>query len=156
MSAALLFALLVAYTPFASVWLDTVSSHNSLRSVLAASVTPALCVLALAVVLTARLANKLPPNTVAGLIAAIVGYELLSFAMPLIATVERDERITATPAHGALSELLEPGERLGGEGWTFFPSTTALFDIDDARGQVSKSPGYNALYRVGKDPELTC
>ena len=150
-SAALLFALLVAYTPFASVWLDTVSSHNSLRSVLAASVTPALCVLALAVVLTARLANKLPPNTVGWLIAAIVGYELLSFAMPLIATVERDERITATPAHGALSELLEPGERLGGEGWTFFPSTTALFDIDDARGQVSKSPGYNALYRV-EDP----
>ena len=53
------------------------------------------------------------------------------------------------------TELLDPGERLSGEGWTFFPSTSSLFDIDDARGQVIKSPAYNALLRAVTPDALT-
>ena len=74
-------------------------------------------------------------------------------AVPTI--VEPAEQITATPAHAEVTEMLAPGERLSGEGWTFFPSTTALFDIDDARGQLFKSRGYNALLRAEVPDAIT-
>ena len=140
--------LLLAFLPFVGDWWDAARSHNALRQVLALSVIPALCALAVAVVILARLRGWLTSTAVGWAFVAIIGFELLSFAMPVPTIVEPADRITATPAHAEVKELLSPGERLGGEGWTFFPSTTALFDIDDARGQVFKSWGYTALLRA--------
>ena len=77
----------------------------------------------------------------------VVAVELLSFAMPVPTIVSRAERLASTPAHDEVTNLLAPGERLAGEGRTFFPSTTQLFDIPDARGQLLKSAGYQELLR---------
>lgn len=141
-------ALVVAFVPFGATWYDVVVSEGVLRQVLAVSLTPLFAAVAVVVVVLARMRGWLTANAAGWAVVAIVGYEMLSFVTPAHTTVERDERLTATPAHEAVSELLSPGERLSGEGWTFFPSTNALFNIDDARGQVQKSPGYNALIRV--------
>lgn len=140
--------LVVAFIPFGARWYDVVATEGVLRQVLAVSLTPLLAALAVVVVILARTRGWLTANAVGWAVVAIVGYEMLSFAMPAHTTAEQDEQLTATPAHDAVSELLAPGERLSGEGWTFFPSTSAFFNIDDARGQVQKSPGYNALIEV--------
>ncbi len=146
---------ILAFLPFLGDWLDAAQSHDVLRAVLSVSVVPALCALAVAVVILARLRGWMNPAAVGWAFVAIVGFELLSFAMPVPTIVEEAEQITATPAHAEVEELLAPGERLSGEGWTFFPSTTALFDIDDARGQLFKSRGYNALLRAEVPDAIT-
>ncbi len=146
---------ILAFLPFLGDWLDAAQSHDALRAVLSVSVVPALCALAVAVVILARLRGWLIPAAAGWAFVAIVGFELLSFAMPVPTIVEEAEQITATPAHAEVEKLLAPGERLSGEGWTFFPSTTALFDIDDARGQLFKSRGYNALLRAEVPDAIT-
>ena len=146
---------LLAFLPFLGDWLDATQSHDALRGVLSVSVVPALCALAVAVVILARLRGWLTSTAVGWAFVAIIGFELLSFAMAVPTIVEPAEQITATPAHAEVKEMLAPGERLSGEGWTFFPSTTALFDIDDARGQLFKSRGYNALLRAEVPDAIT-
>ena len=146
---------LLAFLPFLSDWLDAAQSHGALRGVLSVSVVPALCALAVAVGILARLRGWLTNTAVGWAFVGIIGFELLSFAMAVPTIVEPAEQITATPAHAQVKELLAPGERLSGEGWTFFPSTTALFDIDDARGQLFKSRGYNALLRAEVPEAIT-
>ncbi|MCY3850964.1 MAG: YfhO family protein [Acidimicrobiaceae bacterium] len=138
----------IAFLPFLADWLDAARSRGLVREVAAASVVPALCALGVAVVILARLRGWLKGAAVGWAFVAVIGFELLSFAMPVPTIVEPADQITATPAHAEVKELLAPGERLSGEGWTFFPSTTALFDIDDARGQLFKSRGYTALLRA--------
>lgn len=138
----------LVFLPFLGDWFDAARSNGVTREVLAVSVVPALCALGVAVVILARLRGWLKGVAVGWAFVAIIGFELLSFAMPVPTIVEPADQITATPAHAQVKELLEPGERLSGEGWTFFPSTTALFDIDDARGQLFKSRGYTALLRA--------
>ncbi|MCQ3814119.1 MAG: YfhO family protein [Acidimicrobiia bacterium] len=146
---------ILAFVPFLGDWLDAAQAHDVLRAVLSVSVVPALCALAVTVLILARLRGWLTSAAVGWAFVAVVGFELLSFAMPVPTIVEPAEQLTATPAHAQVKELLEPGERLGGEGWTFFPSTTALFDIDDARGDLLKSPGYNALLRAEVPAAIT-
>lgn len=138
----------VAFLPFLADWLDAARSRGLVREVAAASVVPALCALGVAAMIVARLRGWLAGVAVGWAFVAVIGFELLSFAMPVPTIVEPADQITATPAHDEVKELLAPGERLSGEGWTFFPSTTALFDIDDARGQLFKSRGYTALLRA--------
>ena len=146
---------LLAFFPFLGDWLDAAQSHDALRGVLSVSVVPALCALAVAVVILARLRGWLTSTAVGWAFVAIISFELLGFAMAVPTIVEPAEQITATPAHAEVTEMLAPGERLSGEGWTFFPSTTALFDIDDARGQLFKSRGYNALLRAEVPDAIT-
>ena len=147
--------LVIGFVPLGLIWFDKVQTEGVLREVLAVSVVPVLAAVAVAVLVLARMRGWLSNGAVGWALVAIVGFEMLSFVMPVHTIVERDQRLTATPAHFAVSELLEPGERLSGEGWTFFPSTTALFGIDDARGHLIKSEGYNALFRAEVPEALT-
>ena len=145
----------IVFLPFLADWLDAARSRGLVREVAAASVVPALCALGVAVLILARLRCWLAGVAVGWALVAVIGFELLSFAMPVPTIVEPADQITATPAHDEVKELLAPGERLSGEGWTFFPSTTALFDIDDARGQLFKSRGYTALLRAEVPDAIT-
>lgn len=147
--------LAIGFVPFGMIWFDKVQTEGVLREVLAVSVVPALSAAAVAVLVLARMRGWLSNGAVGWALVAIVGFEMLSFVMPVHTIVKREQRLTATPAHLAVSELLEPGERLSGEGWTFFPATTGLFDIDDARGHLMKSEGYNELFRAEVPEALT-
>ncbi len=148
-------AMATAMIPFGTVWFEAVTAEGVLREVLAVSVVPVLSAIAVAVIVLARIRGLLTVEATSWALAGVVGFEMLSFMMPVHTFAEPDERLTTTPAHAVVTGLLGPGERLSGEGWTFFPSTAALFDIDDARGQVIKSPGYNALFRAETPDALT-
>ena len=148
-------ALAIAMIPSGIVWFEAVIAEDVLREVLAVSVAPALSAAAVAAIVLARIRGWLTVEATSWALAGVVGFEMLSFMMPVHTFAEPDERLTATPAHAVVTELLDPGERLSGEGWTFFPSTSSLFDIDDARGHVIKSPAYNALFRAVTPDALT-
>ena len=129
-------------------WLDAARAAGVVREVVAVSTVPVLAALASITLVVARVRGRVSAGIVGWALVMVVGAELLSFAMPVPTIVSRDERLAATPAHEEVVNLLGPGERLAGEGRTFFPSTTQLFDIPDARGQLLKSPGYQELLRA--------
>jgi hypothetical protein len=139
--------------PSAFDWLDAARSTGVFRETLAVSTVPVLAAMATVALVVARSFRRLSGPMVGWAFVVVVGVEMLSFAMPVPTIVSREERLTATPAHGEVAALLAPGERLAGEGRTFFPSTTQLFDIDDARGQLLKSPGYQELLKA-LDPAM--
>lgn len=134
-------------------WLDEARRLGVVRDTIAASTAPILAASATVALVVARTRRRISTAVVGGGLVVVVAFELLSFAMPVPTIADRDQRLSATPAHDELRALLRPGERLAGEGRTFFPSTTQLFDIDDARGQVLKSAGYQALLRA-VDPDM--
>lgn len=143
----------LALAPSVKNWFDAAQANGVLRQTVAASSTSILAALATAGVVAARLRGRVGATAAGWGLVAIVGVELLTFAMPVPTTVSRSERLEATPAHGVVEAALEPGERLAGEGRTFFPATTQHFDIADARGQLLKSPGYQELLRA-IDPDM--
>jgi hypothetical protein len=137
----------LALVPSVMDWLDMARQAGASRQVVAHSIVPLIAGLAVLSILVARWRRRLSGPGTAWAIVGVVAFELLSFAMPVPTTAHRDQRLSETDAHRQVEELLEPGERLAGEGRAFFPNTTELFDIDDARGQVLKSAGYQALLR---------
>ncbi|MEZ5243835.1 MAG: YfhO family protein [Acidimicrobiales bacterium] len=134
-------------------WLDAARGAGVLRETLAVSTVPIVAALATVLLVVARVRGRASAGAAGWAMVIVVGTELLSFAMPVPTIVSREERLVATPAHDEVVQLLAPGERLAGEGRTFFPSTTQLFGIDDARGQLLKSPGYQELLRA-LDPAM--
>jgi hypothetical protein len=152
-TAAVLFVGVLGMLPSALDWLDAAQAAGILRETLAVSTVPALAVLATVALVVTRVRGRVTAGLVGWAMVVVVSVELLSFAMPVPTIVSREERLTATPAHDVVVDLLAPGERLAGEGRTFFPSTTELFDIADARGQLLKSPGYQELLRA-LDPAM--
>jgi hypothetical protein len=152
-TAAVLGAATLVLAPSALDWLDTARAAGVLRETLAVSATAALAAAATVGIVVARIRGRATAAAAGWALVAVVAVELLAFAMPVPTIVSRDERLASTPAHDEVIGLLAPGERLAGEGRTFFPSTTQLFDIDDARGQLLKSPGYQALLRA-LDPAM--
>ncbi|MEQ8840649.1 MAG: hypothetical protein RIB98_06685 [Acidimicrobiales bacterium] len=134
-------------------WLDVARAGGVFREVLAVSTVPAIALVATVALVVARIRGQATAAVVGWGLVVVVGVEMLSFAMPVPTIVSAAERLTATPAHEEVKNLLAPGERLAGEGRTFFASTTQLFDIDDARGQVLKSAGYQELLRA-VDPAM--
>ncbi|MDW3217943.1 MAG: hypothetical protein R8F63_04955 [Acidimicrobiales bacterium] len=144
---------LLALAPSAKNWLDAARANGALRQTVAVSSTSILAAAATIGVVAARLRGRLGATAAGWGLVAIVGAELLTFAMPVPTTVSRSERLEATPAHTVVQATLEPGERLAGEGRTFFPATTQHYDIADARGQLLKSPGYQELLRA-IDPDM--
>lgn len=134
-------------------WLDAARSVGAVRPSLAASSASGLGAVAVVALVVARVRGVIDSTRTGWAIVVVVAVELLAFAMPVPTIVSREERLAATPAHEVVQSELAPGERLAGEGRTFFPSTTQLFDIADARGQLLKSPGYQALLRA-VDPDM--
>ena len=96
-------ALAIAMIPSGIVWFEAVTAEDVLREVLAVSVVPALSAVCCG--------SDCPwPEFVAGLLsrpqagalAGVVGFEMLSFMMPVHTFAEPDERLTATPAHAVV------------------------------------------------------
>lgn len=146
---------LLALVPSLLDWLDAARGLGVLRQTIAASSASVMAAVAAIALIGARLRGRLGGRTAAGGLAVVVTVELLLFAMPVPTIVSRSERLESTPAHELVQGELEPGERLAGEGRTFFPATTQHFDIADARGQLLKSAGYQELFRAVDPVMLT-
>jgi hypothetical protein len=143
----------VAMLPSARHWVRAARAAGAVEESVATSAVAVMAAAAVLVALGARWRRWIRPVVAGWTLVAVVSFELLFFAMPVPTIVSRAERLHSTPAHTVVQEALEPGERLMGEGWTFFPATTAHFDIVDARGQLLKPPGYQELFRA-VDPNI--
>lgn len=146
---------LVVMLPSLVNWFDTARGLGVFRRTIAVSAAPLLAAAAAGTVIVARLRGRLDGRRTAWSLAVVVTVEVLLFAMPVPTIVSRSERLAATPAHDLVGAELGPGERLAGEGRTFFPATTQHFDIADARGQLLKSVGYQELLRAVDPAMLT-
>ena len=145
--------LAVAMVPSILHWSRSARDAGVLKETAAGATTSILAGVATIGVLVAAARRWITGSVVGWALVGVVSFELLSFAMPVPTTVSRAERLRVTPAHTAVLEALDPGEKLAGEGKTFFPGTTAHYDIDAALGPVLKTPGYQALLRA-VDPAI--
>ncbi len=138
----------VALAPSALHWARAARAAGVVEETAATAITPLIAGTVVVGVFYCASRRWITGMAAGWVLVAAVAYELLSFAMPVPTIVSRSERLSATPAHAEVVDTLEPGERLAGEGRTFFPATTAHYGIDDARGPVLKSLGYQALLRT--------
>lgn len=138
----------IAMLPSIRHWVRAARAAGTIEESVATSAVAVFAALAVIALLIARWRRWIRPSVAGWALVSVVAFELLFFAMPVPTIVSRAERLHATPAHSVVQDALDPGERLAGEGRTFFPATTAHFDIDDARGQLLKPPGYQELLRA--------
>lgn len=134
-------------------WAGDLEALGHRRTTLVASMIPlgATAVVALALFLRAR-----RPHPAAWFLPVMIAASLLeitAFAMPIPTVADRNQRLEATPEHELVAEILEPGERLAGEGWLFFPSSTQALGLDALGGDILRSPGHTALLRA-VDPAI--
>ncbi|RMH81185.1 MAG: hypothetical protein D6683_04570 [Actinomyces sp.] len=144
---------LVLLGPGLADWARGVDERGLWRTTLGTLVVPAATAVAVGAALVGRARGRLTVRALSALVVAGVAVELLAFALPVATVADPDQRILDTPSHAIVRGLLDPGERLAGEGTTFFPNTTQILGIDDLRGQLLKSPGYQAVL-AGIDPRV--
>ncbi len=138
----------IVMLPSVRHWVRAARAAGTIEESVATSAVATIAGLTVVAVLVARWRRWIRPCVAGWALVSVVAFELLFFAMPVPTIVSRAERLHATPAHAVVQEALDPGERLAGEGRTFFPATTAHFGIDDARGQLLKPSGYQELFRA--------
>jgi len=126
-------------------WYGEIQMRGIARQTIKAAVWPFLSAALMIVWFGLRHNGSIGAVRLRWLLLATVSLELLQFSIQVPTVVSRHDRLQPTDAHEQVRNLLGPGERLAGEGNTFFPNTSQLFGIDDARGQLLKSPGYQAL-----------
>ncbi len=141
----------LALLPSLRHWYHEASARGLLAESGQALLVPAVAAGVVLAVVVARLRRWLSPMGAGLVLVSVIAAELLVLLMAVPTTVDPDERLRATPAHEVVVAELPDGLRLGGEGYVFFPNTTASFGIDDIRGQMLKSDGYQALLRQAGD-----
>ncbi|NCG24133.1 MAG: YfhO family protein [Actinobacteria bacterium] len=134
-----------AMVPSAKTWFHELQAAGATKQVVAASTASLLALGACLGVGFARWKRWITPDAAGWVVLAAVTFELLLFAMPVPTIVGRHERLEATPAHQAVVAALEPGERLGSQGQTFFPNTTAQFGIDHVGANTEHPSAYREL-----------
>jgi len=142
----------IVMSPSALHWFRAARGVGAVEESVATSAVAGMALAGILVVVWARWRRWIRPVVAGWSLVAVMSFELLFFAMPVPTIVSRGERLRATPAHAVVQEALEPGERLVGADRTFFPATTAHFDIPDAGGQLLKPPGYQQLL-LAADPD---
>lgn len=139
---------IVAFTPWLVEWVGDLRDQGLVRETITAAMVPvaAAGVLGGGLLIARRVptfARHLPL-----LALVVVAAELLVFARPVATVVDRELAEITTPAHDFVRDGLAPGERLAGEGRTFFANTGQLTGIDDARGHLLISSEWGAALRL--------
>ncbi len=128
-----------------SRWFDEVQAVGATKQVLAASTASMLAIGVVAAVGVARWRRWVTNEAAGWIVLGAVVFELLLFAMPVPTIVSRDERLRATPAHRVAVDVLDPGERLAGDGDVFFPNASTQFGVPLANANVDHPPAFDAL-----------
>ncbi|NDH76084.1 MAG: hypothetical protein EBY52_04955, partial [Actinobacteria bacterium] len=81
-----------------------------------------------------------------GSVSLIVSVELLGFGYSVITVVDADEGRYETASHELVRDLLEPGERLAGDGRTFWANTNQITGHDDVRGHLFYPTGWRQVF----------
>ncbi|MEM8706235.1 MAG: hypothetical protein AAGE98_07250 [Actinomycetota bacterium] len=136
----------LAFSPWLLDWGREARARGLLDDTIRQAWLPMLAAIATVGVIVAVIARRPGARLVTGAVATIVAIELLGFGHSVITVVDDDEGGYETASHELVDELLEPGERLGGEGRTFWANTNQVTDHDDVRGHVFYPAGWRELF----------
>ena len=126
-------------------WVDAAHAAGAIRTALAESTTSVLAAVAFGGVVMCWRRGALAGEAVALVATALIAVEALSFGMAIPTVTDRDERLSATPTHAELLELVGEDGLVVGEGPALAPSVAARFGPNDLRVPRPRSAGETAL-----------
>ncbi|MEM8708710.1 MAG: hypothetical protein AAGE98_19765 [Actinomycetota bacterium] len=136
----------VAFSPWLIDWGREARARDLLRETAEQTWLPVVAAVATIGVVVAVIRRDSPARLVIAALVTIVSVELLGFGHSVITVVDDAEGEYETAAHDVVRELLEPGERLGGDGRTFWANTNQVTGHDDVRGHVFYPAGWRDLF----------
>lgn len=136
----------LAFSPWLVDWGREVRARGVLQTTIEQACLPMLASIAMIVTIAVAVRREQIGPALIGSVSLIVSVELLGFGYSVITVVDADEGRYETASHELVRDLLEPGERLAGDGRTFWANTNQITGYDDVRGHLFYPTGWRQVF----------
>ena len=136
----------LAFSPWLVDWGREARARGVLQTTIEQAWLPALAGIAMIVTIAVAVRREQIGPALIGSVSLIVSVELLGFGYSVITVVDADEGRYETASHELVRDLLEPGERLAGDGRTFWANTNQITGHDDVRGHLFYPTGWRQAF----------
>ncbi|MEO0492687.1 MAG: YfhO family protein [Actinomycetota bacterium] len=136
----------LAFSPWLLDWGREARARGLLQTTLEQAWLPVLAGVAMLVAIGVAVRRERTGPVLVGAVSLIVAVELLGFGHSVITVVDDEEGDYETASHDLVRDLLEPGERLAGDGRTFWANTNQVTGHDDVRGHVFYPAGWRDVF----------
>lgn len=136
----------LAFSPWLVDWGREARARGVLQTTIEQAWLPMLAGIAMIVTIALAVRREQIGPALIGSVSLIVSVELLGFGYSVITVVDADEGRYETASHELVRDLLEPGERLAGDGRTFWANTNQITGYDDVRGHLFYPTGWRQVF----------
>ncbi|NDH96421.1 MAG: hypothetical protein EBZ17_03030 [Actinobacteria bacterium] len=136
----------LAFSPWLVDWGREARARGVLQTTIEQAWLPVLAGIAMIVAIAVAVRREQIGPALIGSVSLIVSVELLGFGYSVITVVDADEGRYETASHELVRDLLEPGERLAGDGRTFWANTNQITGHDDVRGHLFYPTGWRQVF----------
>ncbi len=136
----------LAFSPWLVDWGREARARGVLQTTIEQAWLPMLAGIAMIVTIALAVRRERIGPALIGSVSLIVSVELLGFGYSVITVVDADEGRYETASHELVRDLLEPGERLAGDGRTFWANTNQITGYDDVRGHLFYPTGWRQVF----------
>lgn len=136
----------LAFSPWLVDWGREARARGVLQTTIEQAWLPVLAGIAMIVAIAVAVRREQIGPALIGSVSLIVSVELLGFGYSVITVVDADEGRYETASHELVRDLLEPGERLAGDGRTFWANTNQITGHDDVRGHLFYPTGWRQAF----------
>ena len=136
----------LAFSPWLVDWGREARARGVLQTTIEQAWLPVLAGIAMIVTIAVAVRREQIGPALIGSVSLIVSVELLGFGYSVITVVDADEGRYETASHELVRGLLEPGERLAGDGRTFWANTNQITGHDDVRGHLFYPTGWRQVF----------
>ncbi len=136
----------LAFSPWLVDWGREARARGVLQTTIEQAWLPMLAGIAMIVTIALAVRREQIGPALIGSVSLIVSVELLGFGYSVITVVDADEGRYETASHELVRDLLEPGERLAGDGRTFWANTNQITGHDDVRGHLFYPTGWRQVF----------
>ncbi len=136
----------LAFSPWLVDWGREARARGVLQTTIEQAWLPVLAGIAMIVAIAVAVRREQIGPALIGSVSLIVSVELLGFGYSVITVVDADEGRYETASHELVRDLLEPGERLAGDGRTFWANTNQITGYDDVRGHLFYPTGWRQVF----------
>ena len=136
----------LAFSPWLVDWGREARARGVLQTTIEQAWLPVLAGIAMIVAIAVAVRREQIGPALIGSVSLIVSVELLGFGYSVITVVDADEGCYETASHELVRDLLEPGERLAGDGRTFWANTNQITGHDDVRGHLFYPTGWRQVF----------
>ena len=136
----------LAFSPWLVDWGREARARGVLQTTIEQAWLPVLAGIAMIVTIAVAVRREQIGPALIGSVSLIVSVELLGFGYSVITVVDADEGRYETASHELVRDLLEPGERLAGDGRTFWANTNQITGHDDVRGHLFYPTGWRQVF----------